>query len=52
VQFGADFPTAGSYRVFLDFQHAGQVRTAAFTVTVAGGGATARPPAARDGHGH
>lgn len=51
VQFGADFPTAGSYRVFLDFQHAGQVRTAAFTVTVAAGGATA-PTAAPDGHGH
>ena len=28
------FPSAGRYRLFLDFQHAGVVHTAAFTVTV------------------
>jgi hypothetical protein len=28
------FPTAGSYRLFLDFQAGGEVRTAAFTVEV------------------
>jgi hypothetical protein len=35
VRFATVFPTPGSYRLFLDFQHAGTVRTAAFTVTVA-----------------
>lgn len=34
VRFGADFPTAGDYRLFFDFQHRGVVRTAAFTVSV------------------
>ncbi|GAA4030418.1 hypothetical protein GCM10022247_64380 [Allokutzneria multivorans] len=32
ITFFAEVPTAGSYRLFLDFQHAGQVRTAEFTV--------------------
>ncbi len=32
VTFQADVPTAGRYRLFLDFQHAGRVHTAAFTV--------------------
>jgi hypothetical protein len=35
VAFGATFPSAGSYRLFLQFQHEGQVRTAAFTQEVA-----------------
>jgi hypothetical protein len=30
--FEADYPTAGAYRLFLQFQHGGRVRTAAFTV--------------------
>jgi hypothetical protein len=30
--FEADFPTAGAYRLFLQFEHGGQVRTASFTV--------------------
>lgn len=34
VSFAATAPSAGSYRLFLDFQHDGVVRTAAFTVTV------------------
>jgi hypothetical protein len=34
VRFATTFPTAGSYRLFLDFQVGGAVRTAAFTVTV------------------
>jgi hypothetical protein len=38
IRFHTTFPTAGSYRLFLDFQHAGVVRTAAFTVEVTGGG--------------
>ena len=31
VQFGADVPDAATHRLFLDFQHDGVVRTAAFT---------------------
>lgn len=33
IGFGAAVPTSGTYRLFLDFKHAGVVRTAAFTVT-------------------
>ncbi|MET8998631.1 hypothetical protein [Amycolatopsis sp. NPDC004169] len=32
VTFHAEVPSAGTYRLFLDFRHAGQVRTAEFTV--------------------
>ncbi|MEU9866032.1 hypothetical protein AB0D99_34715 [Streptomyces sp. NPDC047971] len=32
VSFTATAPSAGTYRLFLDFQHEGKVRTAAFTV--------------------
>ena len=31
IDFDADVPTAGYYRMFLDFQHHGQVRTVEFT---------------------
>lgn len=34
VAFGATFPTAGRYRLYLQFRHEGIVRTAAFTVEV------------------
>ncbi|MER5497594.1 hypothetical protein ABT096_10360 [Streptomyces sp. NPDC002561] len=34
VSFTATAPSAGTYRLFLDFQHEGKVRTAAFTVRV------------------
>jgi len=34
VRFMTTFPTAGTYRLFLDFQRGGKVRTAAFTVVV------------------
>jgi hypothetical protein len=34
VVFDVEVPTAGGYRLFLDFQHDGVVRTAAFTATV------------------
>jgi hypothetical protein len=37
IGFHATFPTAGDYRLFLDFRHAGVVRTAAFTVSVGDG---------------
>jgi hypothetical protein len=32
VRFATTVPSAGTYRLFLDFQHDGVVRTAAFTV--------------------
>ncbi|WP_334622356.1 hypothetical protein [Micromonospora sp. CPCC 206061] len=35
VSFDVEVPTAGAYRLFLDFQHGGVVRTAAFTATAA-----------------
>jgi hypothetical protein len=37
IGFHATFPSAGDYRLFLDFQHAGVVRTAEFTVSVGDG---------------
>jgi hypothetical protein len=33
VEFAAEVPSAGTYRLFLDFKHGGVVRTAEFTVT-------------------
>ncbi|MFC5175148.1 hypothetical protein [Nocardioides taihuensis] len=33
ITFHAEVPSVGSYRLFLDFQHRGVVRTAAFTAT-------------------
>lgn len=35
VHFITEFPTAGTYRLFFDFAHAGRIRTAAFTVEIA-----------------
>ena len=32
LAFEGNFPTAGAYRLFLQFEHGGQVRTASFTV--------------------
>lgn len=34
VHFVAEFPTPGTYRLFFDFVHAGNVHTAAFTVEI------------------
>ena len=34
ITFGTTFPTAGTYRLYLDFQLAGAVHTAEFTVEV------------------
>ncbi|HEX7279971.1 MAG TPA: hypothetical protein VF255_10155 [Solirubrobacterales bacterium] len=34
IAFAATFPTAGSYRLYLQFRHEGVVRTAGFTVEV------------------
>lgn len=36
ITFGTAVPSAGTYRLFLDFQHEGIVRTASFTVTAGG----------------
>ncbi|GAA5109618.1 hypothetical protein [Pseudonocardia adelaidensis] len=56
IQFIAEVPTAGTYRLFLDFQHEGAVRTAEFTVptgpAVADAAAVPSPGHADDGHGH
>ncbi|HEX6871755.1 MAG TPA: hypothetical protein VF163_11710, partial [Micromonosporaceae bacterium] len=35
ITFVVEVPSAGTFRLFLDFQHAGVVRTAAFTVRAA-----------------
>ncbi|MDP9461187.1 MAG: hypothetical protein M3Q22_13400 [Actinomycetota bacterium] len=37
VEFATTAPSAGTYRLFLDFKHGDVVRTAAFTVTVEAG---------------
>ncbi|MCG8925501.1 hypothetical protein [Lentzea sp. CC55] len=60
VKFAVEVPTSGGYRLFLDFQHGGQVRTAEFTLATTG---TAAPqprtqptstttPEKEDGHDH
>jgi hypothetical protein len=56
ITFYAEVPSGGGYRLFLDFQHEGKVRTAEFTLATAG---TAAPqptgtttPKEEDGHGH
>jgi hypothetical protein len=50
IEFVAEVPSAGTYRLFLDFRHGDVVRTAEFTVPTGTGAA----PAAHgvDGHGH
>jgi len=57
ITFYATAPSAGEYRLFLNFQHDGVVRTAEFTVTAArapGAATTITSPSAEetDGHGH
>ncbi|MEV6811911.1 hypothetical protein [Micromonospora sp. NPDC051296] len=53
VTFAAEFPSAGAYRLYLDFRHGGVVRTAEFTVHVGDPGSVPVPPgtAPDDGHG-
>lgn len=55
ISFTATAPSSGTYRLFLDFQHEGKVRTAAFTV-VAGkspaAGADGEHGEEKPGHGH
>ena len=38
VRFATEFPSAGTYRLFLQFKHRGRVHTAAFTQRVGAGG--------------
>ncbi|MEU5841125.1 hypothetical protein [Rhodococcus sp. NPDC047139] len=52
VVFHTAVPSAGIYHLYLDFQHDGVVRTAAFTLTAEGAGNTHREPAAPVEHGH
>jgi hypothetical protein len=54
IEFVAEVPSAGSYRLFLDFQHGGVVRTAEFTVSTgpAVPDTVEAPGHADDGHGH
>jgi hypothetical protein len=46
VSFHAEAPSAGTYRLYLDFRHDGVVRTAEFTVNAANPGTTAPVPPA------
>ncbi|UGQ09692.1 DUF748 domain-containing protein [Yinghuangia sp. ASG 101] len=43
IGFHAQAPSAGTYRLYLDFRHEGVVRTAEFTVTVGAGALPAAP---------
>ncbi|MFF6914758.1 hypothetical protein [Streptomyces sp. NPDC012466] len=54
ISFTATAPSSGSYRLFLDFKHDGEVRTAAFTVRAGEAVAGSDTPEghAEDGHGH
>lgn len=62
IGFHAQAPTAGNYRLYLDFRHNGVVRTAEFTVSVGTPAAPAQPAptqpapatteAQTDGHAH
>lgn len=53
IQFVAEVPSTGTYRMFLDFQHNGVVRTAEFTVPTGAAQAVPTPPAADTaGTGH
>ena len=51
IGFHTTFPSTGSYRLFLDFQHGDVVRTAAFTVNVTEVASTTPAPAGGGG-GH
>jgi hypothetical protein len=46
ISFHAEAPSAGAYRLYLDFRHQDVVRTAEFTVVVAPGGPAGAGPAA------
>ncbi|MFC5996284.1 hypothetical protein ACFQE5_18945 [Pseudonocardia hispaniensis] len=55
IQFVTEVPSDGTYRLFLDFQHDGTVRTAEFTIatsTAATAPPATHPDAGAPGHGH
>ena len=56
VTFYATAPSAGDYRLFLDFRHNGVVRTAEFTMhaeeSLGAAAPSPGPAAGTDGHGH
>ncbi|MFF3290303.1 hypothetical protein [Streptomyces sp. NPDC003023] len=52
ISFTATAPSKGSYRLFLDFQHEGKVRTAAFTVTTGGSAAQEPQTEGHESSGH
>jgi hypothetical protein len=53
IRFAATFPTSGTYRLFLDFAHGGEIHTASFTLDVpaADVGTAGSEPASHGGHG-
>ncbi|MFI8518718.1 hypothetical protein ACIGEZ_12965 [Streptomyces sp. NPDC085481] len=52
VSFTATAPSPGTYRLFLDFQHEGKVRTAAFTVRTGGTAPAGEAPHDAGAHSH
>ncbi|MEU5863801.1 MULTISPECIES: hypothetical protein [unclassified Nonomuraea] len=52
IVFYAQVPSGGDYRLFLDFQHEGEVRTADFTLAAGPAAATSAAPATPGGHGN
>ncbi len=52
IGFHTAFPSAGDYRLFLDFQHQGVVRTAEFTVSVDGDQSAPATQPGHTEHGH
>ncbi|GGW71871.1 hypothetical protein [Streptomyces xantholiticus] len=52
ISFTATAPSKGSYRLFLDFQHEGKVRTAAFTVQTGVAAAQQPEPEGHESSGH
>lgn len=52
VVFHTAVPSSGTYHLYLDFQHDGVVRTAAFTVTAGGTGVTEEKHGGNGEHGH
>jgi hypothetical protein len=52
ITFYAEVPSAGTYRLYLDFQHDRKVHTAEFTAMADGTRAAEQPKPATDGHHH
>ncbi|MEU9049288.1 hypothetical protein AB0D37_02605 [Streptomyces sp. NPDC048384] len=55
ISFTATAPSSGSYRLFLDFKHEGEVHTAEFTVRAGATAPASQAPGHEDGtaeHGH